>query len=190
MSDVAPAAEDRKTFRLLGAVSLLLGILSITRIAVELYQTRTMTVVADYFLRLAYDFLLALAACLGGVGLLRDLRRATASITLTATALFVTSAMMLINYGHTCLSLLLELGMQRLPISVVLTSRLLLAGIHAIYWPIVAGHIYIELQCRDPNDPSTRTAKRRFWWRLGAAGLACAGVELLLRLAAPSQVID
>jgi len=187
MSDVAPVAEDRKSFRLLGAIGLVLGLLSTSRMVVELYQTRHLRAVPAYYTYLAYDFLLAIAAGVNGAALLRNRGWSTASSTVTATALFIRSALILLDSGRTYLSLLLEGGVGRDPvISFVIASRLLLYATEALYGPILAGFVYIDLQCRE----ATPKEKRRFWWLLGAAALACAGAEILLRLVPATHLVD
>jgi len=187
MNDVDHGDETANTFRRLGAISLVLGVLSLSRLVVELYQTRTMYGTDRYFASLAADFLLAIATCLTGVGLLRTLRWATACATITAVAVFVTSAARLLDHGKVQLEIILVLGMNHNVEMFLLASRLFLNGIHVIFGPIVAGHVYIDLQSRDSEDLGTREEKRRFWWRAGAAVLACALVELLLHLIPPHQ---
>ena len=173
--------ESRKTFHRLGFFCVILGALSATRIAVELYQARGLPATTDYYLCLAYDFLMAQAACLSGIGLLRNFRWGPAVATVTATALFFTSAAALIERGKADLDLVLGLiANQDLNLWTTFGARLFLTAIHAIYWPIVAGLVYIDLQCRNGDDPEIRREKRWFWIRTGATIAVCAAVEILL----------
>jgi len=182
MSDPAQDDESRKTFRRLGFICVIVGALSGTRIAVELDQARALPATTDYYLYLAYDFLMALAACLSGIGLLRGLRWAPAAATVTATALFFTSAVTLVERGKADLDLVLGLiANQDSNLWTTFGARLFITAIHAVYWPIVAGLVYIDFQCRNADDPATRREKRRFWIRTGATIAVCAVVELVLR---------
>jgi hypothetical protein len=78
--------------------------------------------------------------------------------------------------------MLMELRTQNsVDLWVGLGARWLLSVTHAFYWPIAAGHLYLDLQFRDPAAVETRRLKRRFWMWTAAGLLAGGALELLLR---------
>jgi 4-hydroxybenzoate polyprenyltransferase len=179
--------ENRKTLRRLGAISFILGILSITRLSIELYLVRSLPASPGYFSTIAYDYLLATAAAAGGIALFLQTRAGSPLTLIVGAALCLTSALALVQYGIPQIRGLLELGIHEFPyLWTVYGSRWLITLFHAFYWPIAAGHLYLDLQFRDPTAEETRRLKRRFWiWT--AVGLAAGGVmELLLRMRRPS----
>lgn len=179
--------DSATVLRRLGAISLVLGVLSLTRMSIELYLVRSLPSAPGYFASVAYDYLLAVAAAAGGIALLRRSRAAVPLTLIVGAALFLTSALAILQYGVSQIRMLLELRTQNnLDLWVGLGSRWLLTVIHAFYWPIVAGHLYLDLQFRDPAAPETRRLKRRFWMWTGAGLLAGGALELLLRSLGPS----
>jgi hypothetical protein len=187
-SQPAPSDEEqRKSFRRLGAISLAIGILSLTRLSIELYLVRSLPSASGYVVYVAYDYLLAFAAAASGMALFRRSRPGVPLTLIVGAALFLTSALAIFQYGFAQIRMLLELRTPNsLDLWVGLGSRWLLTVIQAVYWPIASGHLYLDLQFRGPAAPETRRLKRRFWMWTGAGLLAGGALELLLRHLGPS----
>jgi hypothetical protein len=184
-SDEDDSSEDLAR---LGAISVLLGALSILRLALEIYQTRTMPSGPGYSAYMAYDFVQAFTACLSGAALLRRHRWAIPVSTVAAAALFLTSVVVLVEHGRTQLELPFVLGLnENAGMWSAFGSRVFIMMLHAVYWPIVAGLVYIDLQSRIPADPETGREKRRFWICLAATLAVCGAVEIFFRLVYPRE---
>lgn len=175
-------AADPKTFRRLGAISLLLGVLSATRMGFELYLTRSLGGSPQYTAYTTYDFLQALAAGVSGAAMLRRQRWAMPVTLISAASIFLSAVVALVVYGAGVVKMFVELRFnQNLELWAGFGSRWFITGIHVVYWPIVVGHLYIDLQCRPPEEAEgTRKLKRSFWICIVPALAACGIVEFLL----------
>ena len=179
MTDGAPAPapdEDRKTFRRLGITALALGFLAATDSAYEIHQadvTRGVTV---------FEFVLAQAAIISGLGLLQRRGWALEAGVMTAVLGFVHSLISVLLLGSALLNLLTILGPSHDPSAgFEYGVRLLLMLSQVLFWPILLGHLYIDLQCRATEEPAeTGRDKHQFWICVAGAVTLIAIVEFML----------
>jgi len=168
--------EDRKTFQRLGLISLVLGFLAATDSAVEIHQAGVLRRAA------IFELLLALSAIVTGLGLVQRRGWALDAAVVTAVAGFIHALLAVLLLGPTLLNLLTILGMshdQSLGVEVGLRLLLILAQV--LFWPIVLGHRYIDLQCRASENPADEPGgKRMFWTFVGVAAGVTALTELIL----------
>lgn len=174
--------DTANTFLRLGGISLILAVLSATRMGLELYLTRALGGSPQYTACTTYDFLQALAAGISGVAMLRRLRWAMPVTLITGTAIFLSAVIALVVYGAGAVRMFVELRFsQNLELWAGFGSRWFITAIHAVYWPIVLGHLYIDLQCRPPEEAdATRELKRSFWICILPTLAVCGAVEVLL----------
>jgi len=157
--------SDERTLRLLAALTVAVGFL----IAVDAVPAAK------------FEFVLGVAAMAGGVGLLRRHRYANHIAVLAAVAGLVHSAIALIQLAPNLFNLLTILAGGSDPrLWSEYGSRLVLIFIQVLFWPILLGLLYIDLQCRSPEDPKIRRAKRAFWTCAGAAVLLSVMIEFML----------
>jgi hypothetical protein len=149
--------EDGKTFRRLGLISLVLGFLGATDSAYEIHQTEKARPAA------IFEFVLAQAAIVSGLGLMQRRGWALKAAVVTAVAGFIHALLAVVILGSALLRLLTILGViYDHDLGVDFALRLLLILAQVLFWPIVLGHLYIDLQCSE--DPAAaRNGKRKFW---------------------------
>ena len=181
MSDaVSPPDEDRKTFRRLGLICLVLGFLDATDSAYEIHQTDKARPAA------IFEFVLAQAAIVSGLGLIQRRGWALEAAVVTAVAGFIHSLLAVVLLGSALVQLLAILGVifdHNLGVDFGLRLLLILAQV--LFWPIVLGMMYIDLQCRAAVEPAAaREGKRTFWGCVAIAAFLTALAELFLLQAA------
>ena len=168
--------EDRKTFRRLGIIALSLGFLAATDSAYEIHQS-DVTRLGSIF-----EFVLAQAAIISGLGLLQRRRGSFEAGVMTAVLGFVHSLISVLLLGSALLNLLTILGPSHDPSAgFEYGVRLLLMLSQALFWPILLGHLYIDLQCRATEEPAAAAeGKQQFWTCVAGAVAFIAIVEFVL----------
>jgi hypothetical protein len=168
--------EDRKTFRRLGVISLVLGFLAARDSAFEIHQTDVLRPAA------IVEFVLALAAIVTGLGLMQRRGWALDAAVVTAVAGFIHSLLAVVLLGSSLLNLFTILGLSHdRSLGVEVGLRLLLILAQVLFWPIVLGMMYIDLQCRASDDPpAAKEGKRMFWTFVAIAACVTALTELVL----------
>jgi len=169
--------ESSKTLRRLGIIAVLLGFLAACDTGYEITKFG--------FARaaVAVEFGLALIAIVSGLALLQRRPWAMKVSVVAAVAGFFHSVLVLVTVGPSLMRILTILGMDSMEdrhLRIEFGVRLILTAAQALFWPLVLGLLWIDLQCRPADDPAAPSDKRTFWTSGVAAVVFATVLEVLL----------
>lgn len=160
--------EPWKPVVVAGRITLGLGLLAAIRLAVELYQVRHLRTGTTFSIVVGVEFMLAAAAVLGGLGVMRRRPWGLPIATFAGAAGFVNAWAALLTFGFPLLRTAVFLGLNQ-DLTHWAASRILLTLIHALWWPTLLALLFIDLQ---PGST------RKFWATSLSAAATCAAFEL------------
>lgn len=174
MEDTGPSSQDPwKPLVFAGKLILLLTLLSLTRVAVEVFHTRDLGTPVAYLTYLGVEVTLYGAAFAAGLGMASRRSWAVSASAVVGAGLIVDAAASLIVNGENVLKIALLSGSGDLPHTTAFASRLVMTAVHLAFWPWVLSLLHRFVGAVD---------RRPLWTKaLLSAGLLGA-VELSLYL--------